>query len=91
VTPRKWDGRPQRRCDRAPYRERNRVERLVNTLEQLEFLRAPSLSMGIYALASGTEDSSGEEVHPTEDEVYCVLGGPAGQPALAGSGCVIPL
>jgi hypothetical protein len=90
VTPRKWDSRPQRRFDRAPYRERNRVERLVNTLEQLEFLRAPSLSMGIYALASGTEDS-GEEVHPTEDEVYYVLGGPAGQPALAGSGCVIPL
>jgi mannose-6-phosphate isomerase-like protein (cupin superfamily) len=42
----------------------------------LEFLRVPSLNMGIYALAAGAEDQ-GEKVHPTEDEVYYVLGGQA--------------
>jgi len=34
VIPRKRDARPQRRFDRAAYRERNRVERLVNRLKQ---------------------------------------------------------
>ena len=42
----------------------------------LEFLRVPSLNVGIYALAAGATDE-GEKVHPTEDEVYYVLGGRA--------------
>jgi quercetin dioxygenase-like cupin family protein len=42
----------------------------------LEFLRVPSLNMGVYALAAGAEDV-GEKVHPTEDEVYYVLSGRA--------------
>src|SRR5688500_18721725 len=41
-----------------------------------EFLRVPSLNVGIYALAAGAPDL-GETVHPTEDEVYYVLGGRA--------------
>ena len=42
----------------------------------LEFLRVPSLNAGVYALAAGADDA-GERVHPTEDEVYYVLGGRA--------------
>jgi mannose-6-phosphate isomerase-like protein (cupin superfamily) len=42
----------------------------------LEFVRVPSLNVGIYALAAGADDL-GERVHPTEDEVYYVLGGRA--------------
>jgi mannose-6-phosphate isomerase-like protein (cupin superfamily) len=41
-----------------------------------EFLRVPSLNMGVYALAAGAEDE-GEKVHPTEDEVHYVLSGRA--------------
>lgn len=55
----------------------------------LEFLREPSLSMGIYALAAGSTDQ--QEPH-TEDEVYYVLEGTAvinvageDQPVQAGS------
>jgi mannose-6-phosphate isomerase-like protein (cupin superfamily) len=40
----------------------------------LEFLREPSLSLGIYALAAGSIDR--QEPH-TEDEVYYVLEGVA--------------
>lgn len=42
----------------------------------LEFLRVPSLNMGVYTLEVGAEDR-GEKVHPTEDEVYFVLSGRA--------------
>jgi hypothetical protein len=42
----------------------------------VEFLRASLLNMGIYALAAGATDE-GEKVHPTEDEIYYVLGGRA--------------
>jgi quercetin dioxygenase-like cupin family protein len=40
----------------------------------LEFLRVPSLSVGLYALPAGAEDP--QEPH-TEDEVYHVVGGRA--------------
>jgi quercetin dioxygenase-like cupin family protein len=40
----------------------------------LEFLRVPSLSVGIYALPSGAADP--QQPH-TEDEVYHVVGGRA--------------
>jgi mannose-6-phosphate isomerase-like protein (cupin superfamily) len=49
-------------------------ERLGNPY--LEFLRVPTLNVGIYALAAGAADE-GEKVHPTEDEVYYVVGGRA--------------
>lgn len=38
----------------------------------LEFLRVPTLSMGLYALPAGGVDP--QQPH-TEDEVYCVVGG----------------
>jgi quercetin dioxygenase-like cupin family protein len=38
----------------------------------MEFLRVPSLSMGLYVLAAGSDDP--QEPH-TEDEVYYVLTG----------------
>ena len=53
------------------------VKRLLTEREQsekpyLEFLRAPDLSMGLYALRSGEKDPQ----HPhQQDEVYYVLGG----------------
>ncbi len=40
----------------------------------LEFLRVPALSVGIYSLPAGAEDS--QEPH-TEDEVYYVVSGRA--------------
>ena len=40
----------------------------------LEFLRVPSLSMGVYRLASGGVDPQSPH---TEDEVYYVVGGKA--------------
>ena len=40
----------------------------------LEFLRVPSLSVGLYSLPAGAEDP--QEPH-TEDEVYHVVGGRA--------------
>jgi quercetin dioxygenase-like cupin family protein len=40
----------------------------------LEFLRVPSLSMGVYALPAGAEDP--QRPH-AEDEVYYVIGGRA--------------
>src|SRR5690242_15955391 len=52
------------------------TERAQTDEAYLEFLRVPSLTMGIYVLAAGTADA-GEKVHPTEDEVYYVLGGRA--------------
>jgi mannose-6-phosphate isomerase-like protein (cupin superfamily) len=38
----------------------------------LEFLRAPALSMGVYALAQGADDTQSPH---GEDEVYYVVGG----------------
>src|SRR3982750_4143550 len=49
--------------------ERKRSERLY-----LEFLRKPSLSMGVYELAAGALDP--QKPH-TEDEVYYVVSGRA--------------
>src|SRR5947209_11534744 len=49
--------------------ERQRSERLY-----LEFLRKPSMSMGVYELAAGATDP--QRPH-TEDEVYYVLSGQA--------------
>ncbi len=40
----------------------------------LEFLRVPSLSMGVYSLAAGSIDP--QEPH-TEDEIYYVINGKA--------------
>ena len=40
----------------------------------LEFLRAPSMSLGIYSLAAGAAD---EQQPHTEDEIYYVLSGRA--------------
>ena len=40
----------------------------------LEFLRKPSLSMGLYRLPSGSVDPQSPH---TEDEVYCVVSGKA--------------
>ena len=40
----------------------------------LEFLRAPSMSLGVYSLAAGARD---EQKPHTEDEVYYVLSGRA--------------
>ena len=40
----------------------------------LEFIRAPSLSMGLYVLPAGAADPQGPH---TEDEVYHVVGGRA--------------
>jgi mannose-6-phosphate isomerase-like protein (cupin superfamily) len=57
----------------------------------LEFLRAPSLSMGVYHLTAGQEDL--QQPH-TEDEVYVVLSGrgqfrSGGQQQAVGPGAVI--
>lgn len=41
-------------------------------LRYLEFLRAPSMSLGVYSLAVGATD---EQKPHTEDEVYYVLSG----------------
>jgi mannose-6-phosphate isomerase-like protein (cupin superfamily) len=49
--------------------EQNRSARLY-----LEFLRAPSLSMGVYALPAGGADPQSPH---TEDEVYYVVSGQA--------------
>jgi mannose-6-phosphate isomerase-like protein (cupin superfamily) len=38
----------------------------------IEFLRAPALSMGVYALAAGADDTQSPH---TEDEVYLVVSG----------------
>lgn len=43
-------------------------------LRYLEFLRAPSMSLGIYSLAAGAAD---EQQPHTEDEIYYVLSGRA--------------
>jgi quercetin dioxygenase-like cupin family protein len=56
-----------------------------------EFLRVPSLSMGLYRLQAGQAD--GQRPH-TEDEVYVVLGGKAafradGQEQAVAPGAVI--
>ena len=53
------------------------ISKLVEELRQsgeryLEFLRVPSLSVGIYALPAGGVDP--QQPH-TEDEVYTVVGG----------------
>jgi mannose-6-phosphate isomerase-like protein (cupin superfamily) len=50
-------------------RQRNESNELY-----LEFLRVPSLSMGLYELAAGSEDL--QQPH-TEDEVYYVVSGKA--------------
>src|SRR5687768_13780857 len=47
-------------------------ERERSQKSYLEFLRAPSLRMGIYALPAGGEDP--QQPH-AEDEVYYVIGG----------------
>ena len=44
------------------------------TFPYLEFVRAPSLSCGIYTLAAGAKDLQGPH---DEDEVYFVIGGRA--------------
>ncbi|HEY7329374.1 MAG TPA: cupin domain-containing protein [Gemmataceae bacterium] len=56
-----------------------------------EFLRVPSLSMGLYRLKAGQAD---EQQPHTEDEVYIVVSGRAvfragGQEQVVGSGSVI--
>jgi len=40
--------------------------------EWIEFLRVPALSMGVYALTAGADDS---QTPHTEDEVYYVVSG----------------
>lgn len=48
------------------------AEQQANGRPYLEFLRSPSLSVGLYVLDSGSID--GQSPH-TEDEVYVVLAG----------------
>jgi ribosomal protein S18 acetylase RimI-like enzyme/quercetin dioxygenase-like cupin family protein len=55
-------------------RDRLLAEREKSNRPWLEFLRVPSLSMGIYHLKAGQPDT--QQPH-TEDEVYFVLGGQA--------------
>jgi quercetin dioxygenase-like cupin family protein len=67
------------------------AERKESNRPWLEFLRVPSLSMGVYYLKAGQADS--QQPH-TEDEVYYVLSGQAkfwagGLVQVVGSGLVI--
>jgi quercetin dioxygenase-like cupin family protein len=50
------------------------AENAKNNQSWLEFLRVPSLSMGLYCLKTGQVDR--QQPH-TEDEVYYVVGGKA--------------
>ena len=49
-------------------------ERARSGKAYLEFLRVPSLSMGVYHLPAGSVDPQSPH---TEDEVYCVVSGKA--------------
>ncbi len=67
------------------------AEREKNGQAWLEFLRAPSLSMGVYHLKVGQSDP--QQPH-TEDEVYYVVSGRAkfrtdGQEQVVGPGTLI--
>lgn len=48
------------------------ARRRVSGETWMEFLRVPALSMGLYVLAAGAEDT--QEPH-TEDEVYYIVSG----------------
>src|SRR5215475_12779987 len=66
------------------------AESAENNQAWREFLRVPSLSMGLYRLKAGQAD---EQQPHTEDEVYAVLGGKAvfragGREQAVGSGSV---
>ena len=67
------------------------AERSSSARAYLEFLRVPSLSMGLYALPAGGADP--QQPH-SEDEVYYVVGGRAqirvaGEDRAVGPGSVV--